>query len=93
MNVRVIVATNRDLQKEVETGRFRLDLFHRLAVFPLQVPPLRERREDIPVLAAHFVGKICSRSNLHRPSLRQRDIEILDQYDWPDQRPRTAKRD
>ena len=70
-------------RSEVEAGRFRLDLFHRLAVFPLQVPPLRERREDIPILAAHFVEQICSRSNLPRPRLRQRDIEILQQYDWP----------
>lgn len=83
VNVRVIAATNRDLQSQVEAGRFRLDLFHRLAVFPLQVPPLRERREDIPILAAHFVEQICSRSNLPRPRLRQRDIEILQQYDWP----------
>ena len=83
VNVRVIAATNRDLQNEVEAGRFRLDLFHRLAVFPLRVPPLRERREDIPILAAHFVQQICSRSNLPRPRLRQRDMEILQQYDWP----------
>ena len=83
VNVRVIAATNRDLQNEVEAGRFRLDLFHRLAVFPLRVPPLRERREDIHILAAHFVEQICSRSNLPRPPLRQRDLEILQQYDWP----------
>ena len=82
-NVRVIAATNRDLQSEVEAGRFRLDLYHRLAVFPIQVPPLRERREDIPILAAHFLEKICARSNLPRPRLRQRDIEVLQRYDWP----------
>lgn len=83
VNVRVIAATNRDLHTEVEVGRFRLDLFHRLAVFPLEIPPLRERREDIPILAAHFVEQVCSRSNLPRPRLRRGDLEALQQYDWP----------
>jgi PAS domain S-box-containing protein len=83
VDVRVIAASNRDLQKEVESCRFRLDLFHRLAVFPIQVPPLRHRREDIPILAAHFVEQICSSSNLPRPRLRQGDIEALERYDWP----------
>ena len=54
VNVRVVAATNRDLRKEVEEGRFRLDLYYRLGVFPMEVPPLRDRKEDIPVLITHF---------------------------------------
>jgi transcriptional regulator with GAF, ATPase, and Fis domain len=82
-DVRVIAATNRDLKKEVADGRFRQDLYYRLGVFPLEVPPLRERREDIPLLAAHFLKLATEELNRPAPALRNRDVRALEAYDWP----------
>jgi transcriptional regulator with GAF, ATPase, and Fis domain len=83
VDVRIIAATNRDLEKEIEAGCFRNDLFYRLSVFPIEVPPLRERREDVPLLAAHFF-KICAKKiNTQPPKLTKGNIERLQAYDWP----------
>ncbi len=83
VDIRLIAASNRDLEQEVEAGRFRRDLFYRLNVVPLVLPPLRTRPEDIPVLAAHFVAKAAAkylRSNLElEPVL----IDALQEYEWP----------
>ena len=83
ISVRIIAATNRDLKKEVEAGRFRQDLFYRLSVFPVEIPPLRERRDDIAPLAAHFVKQSASRMNRPTPRVTQATMSQLAAHDWP----------
>ncbi len=83
INVRVIAATNRDLEACIESGTFRPDLFYRLSVFPLRLPPLRERREDIPLLAAHFVNVFCRRQHKSVPDVAPGVLDQLVSYDWP----------
>jgi transcriptional regulator with GAF, ATPase, and Fis domain len=83
VDVRVVAATNRDLNREVAAGRFRLDLFYRLAVFPIEVPPLRDRLEDVPVLAAYFVRQACARFRVPEPRVAQQDMDHLLTYRWP----------
>ena len=78
VDVRVLAATNRDLQAQVSSGAFREDLFYRLNVFPIRVPSLRERREDVPVLAEHFLARMGGRNPLGEGARR-----ILSGYDWP----------
>ena len=82
-DVRIVVATNRDLKKEVAAGRFREDLYYRLNVFPINVAPLRQRKEDIPLLAAHFVELAVKELGCVRPRLTRASIETLQNYDWP----------
>ena len=83
VDIRLIAASNRDLEKEVEEGRFRRDLFYRLNVVPLSLPPLRERQDDIPVLAAHFAAKSAQKYGQSTPELDPALIEVLLDYDWP----------
>jgi transcriptional regulator with GAF, ATPase, and Fis domain len=82
-DVRVIAATNRDLRRQVEAGRFREDLFYRLNVFPIQVPPLRERMEDVPLLAKHFIESSVRELGCPKPRLTRAAIAKLENYHWP----------
>jgi two-component system, NtrC family, response regulator HydG len=79
----VLAATNKDLEEEVAAGRFRIDLYYRLNVFPLLLPPLRERKEDIPLLANHFLKKYSREEGKPIPVLLPEATETLSQYDWP----------
>ncbi|MGE4373466.1 MAG: sigma 54-interacting transcriptional regulator [Xanthobacter sp.] len=83
VDVRVVAASNRDLRAEVQAGRFREDLFFRLNVFPIRIPPLRERREDIPLLVNVFVKRFTERMDKHITGLTHRASEALWVYDWP----------
>ena len=83
VDVRIIAATHRDLPTMVQQGRFREDLWYRLAVFPVILPPLRERGEDIPVLARHFVQRAANRLGVPVPPLSEADIRRLQAYRWP----------
>lgn len=83
VNVRVVAATNRDLRGEAEVGRFRQDLFYRLSVFPLEVPALRKRKDDIPLLAEHFLEVTSRKVGRPKPPLTLATVQRLQQYDWP----------
>ncbi len=83
VNVRIVAATNRNLEKEVAEGRFREDLYYRLKVFPLRVPPLRERREDIPLIAEHFLHRFAGEFGKPSGGFSQQAMELLQSYDWP----------
>jgi transcriptional regulator with GAF, ATPase, and Fis domain len=83
VDVRIIAASNRDLKHEVEAGRFRHDLYYRLNVFALEIPPLRQRREDIPLLAGHFLEQAARKFKRPAARLSEADCARLQQYDWP----------
>ncbi len=83
VDVRIIAATSRDLRAAVKEGRFRDDLFYRLSVFPIQVPPLRDRKEDIPALVWHFIRELGARMGRNIESVRSSTMEGLQRYSWP----------
>ena len=82
VNVRVIAATNKDLKKEIDEGNFREDLYHRLAVIPIHVPSLNQRREDIPLLTNHFLSMICAEHGIPKKSIHDEALTALKKLDW-----------
>ena len=83
VDVRVISATNKDLEEAVRTNEFREDLFYRISVFPIKLPPLRDRREDIPLLAAHFIDKFARQESKEVEGIAPDALELLMAYNWP----------
>jgi two-component system response regulator AtoC len=83
VDVRVIAATNRDLEEEVRQGAFREDLYYRLNVFPIRLPALRDRREDIPLLVEHFLARIAEGARGHPRRLSPDALRVLMSYPWP----------
>jgi formate hydrogenlyase transcriptional activator len=82
-DVRVIAATNRDLKAAIEAGTFRRDLFYRLNVFPIQMPPLRERKEDISILVAYFIDRYASKAGKKIRDIDRKALDLLRSYPWP----------
>jgi len=83
VNVRILAATNRDLQKAIAAGTFREDLFYRLNVFPIHVPPLRDRKEDIPMLVEYFIDRFARKAGKDIRSIDKQSLELLESYSWP----------
>jgi transcriptional regulator with GAF, ATPase, and Fis domain len=83
VNVRIVAATNRNLEEEVQKGRFREDLYYRLKVFPIRLPPLRERRDDIPLLAVHFLKRYADEIGKPAGGFTQQAMELMKGYNWP----------
>jgi Nif-specific regulatory protein len=83
VDVRILCATNRDLAAEVERGNFRQDLYYRLMVFPIRLPPLRERRDDVPLLAQHFLRRYCQEYRRNVAGFSQEALDALSSYAWP----------
>jgi len=82
VDVRVIAATNRDLQAAISAGSFRSDLFYRLNVFPIEIPSLRERREDIPLLVEYFIDRYARKAGKHITTVEKRTLQVLQSYPW-----------
>jgi transcriptional regulator with GAF, ATPase, and Fis domain len=83
VNVRIIAASNRNLEEEIKSGRFREDLFYRLNVFPITIPPLRQRKEDIPLLVNHFVAKFNKKTGKKIETVAKETLNALQGYHWP----------
>jgi DNA-binding NtrC family response regulator len=83
VDARILAATNRDLERAIADGRFREDLYHRLNVVTIHLPPLRERRADIPALASAFLARFAAELEVERPTLPETALELLCSYDWP----------
>jgi DNA-binding NtrC family response regulator len=83
VDVRVVAATNKDLSSEIAAGRFREDLYYRLAVVPIELPPLRGRREDIPVLVDHFLEQVCADNDRKPKKVASAAMTLIMQHDWP----------
>lgn len=83
VDIRIISATNKDLKTEIEQGRFREDLFYRISVIPIELPPLRERKEDIPLLVNHFLKEFSSEFGMETPEISPGAMDILKKYSWP----------
>ena len=82
VNVRILSATNKDLKEEIKAGRFREDLFHRLNVIPIHIPPLRERKDDIPVLVDSFIKQLCAKNNIPQKSIAPQALKMLQTFEW-----------
>lgn len=82
VNVRIIAATNKDLREQINIGNFREDLFHRLNVIPISIPPLRERKDDIPILIEYFTRLICDKNKVHLKSFNKKAIDLMKTYKW-----------
>jgi DNA-binding NtrC family response regulator len=83
VDLRLLAATNVDLARVVEDGTFREDLYYRLNVFPIHVPPLRDRLEDLPLLVRHFIQRAAAESGIEPPAVSRSTLRAMSQYDWP----------
>ncbi|MEI7637626.1 MAG: sigma 54-interacting transcriptional regulator, partial [Syntrophus sp. (in: bacteria)] len=83
VDVRIVATTNRDLEEEIRKGRFRQDLYYRLNVFPITVPPLRQRKDDIPLMVQAFIERYCRKLGRHITSIQKETMKALQEYPWP----------